>query len=489
MKDHRFYMELAIEEMMNSEDEPRADGKPNPKVGAVLVFPDGEYITAHRGELRNGNHAEYVLIERKCVNRDLSEAVLYSTLEPCVKRNPPKRGCCRHVSSARIKTVYVGIEDPDPTVAGDGIRYIEENGGTVKMFDRELQERIEQANTKFLEKAHERARIAKKETKEPKLKKVVPNYDLGKLSDVALQHFITEANLEYDPNSADFHDYLADVGVLELDQKAQVYRPTMVGVLLFGKNPRSKYKQAVLKAHVDYGDHEIEPQDFEEPLVLVPDAVEKWLKKALPLSMDTSSFKRKDVPAFPIDVLREAVVNAIVHRDYEMEEAKCHLEIDNDKIIVKSPGAPLPAISLEQLNTFRAPSLSRNPIITFIFSKMDYMEEKGFGMKLLRSLNETHGLPLPTYVFTKPHLSLIFPRSLESVPLVSGLPGLSLLTEDELKGYEFVKQQRTVKRREYEGHFGLNAKTAERHLTKMVEAKLIERKGAGPSTYYEIIAT
>jgi ATP-dependent DNA helicase RecG len=104
--------------------EKRTDGKVNPKVGAVLVFPDGTYETAHRGELRDGDHAEFTLIERKCVNRDLSGAILFATLEPCVKRNPPKRGCCRHVASARIRTVYVGIEDPDPTVAGEGIHYI-----------------------------------------------------------------------------------------------------------------------------------------------------------------------------------------------------------------------------------------------------------------------------------------------------------------------------------------------------------------------------
>lgn len=60
---------------------------------------------------------------------------------------------------------------------------------------------------------------------------------------------------------------------------------------------------------------------------------------------------------------------------------KSFLEIDNEKIVVKSPGAPHPTITLEQLNTFKAPSISRNPIITYVFNLMDYVEEKGFGMK------------------------------------------------------------------------------------------------------------
>ena len=146
---------------------------------------------------------------------------------------------------------------------------------------------------------------------------------------------------------------------MQLDEKAKVFRPTGMGILLFGKNPRAKFKQAALMAHADYGNYKIEPATFDQPLVLIPDLVEAWLKKTLPLSKDTTKFKRKDVSDFPIDVLREVIINAIVHRDYSIEGAKSALEIDYDKIIVKSPGVPMPSITLEQLNTFKAPSLSQ----------------------------------------------------------------------------------------------------------------------------------
>lgn len=103
------YMELAIAEMKKSKNEPRPDGKVPPKVGAVLVFPDGKVIQAHRGELREGDHAEFTLLERKLSHEKLDDCVLFTTLEPCVERNPPKVPCCRRTTNARIKTVYVGI--------------------------------------------------------------------------------------------------------------------------------------------------------------------------------------------------------------------------------------------------------------------------------------------------------------------------------------------------------------------------------------------
>ena len=485
----RAYMELAIEEMNKSLNEPRPDGKVPPKVGAVLLLPDGKVERAHRGELREGDHAEFTLLERKLGHKKLDDGILFTTLEPCVQRNDPKIACCRRTSNARIKTVYVGITDPDITVDGKGIRHLEANGTKVIMFDRDLQKIIEKENKKFIKQAMERKRKSEEELLLTPIEMVVSTADYTQLSEAALQKFITEAKLDYKTNDPDFQSYLSEVGILQFDEKNKIYRPTGIGIILFGKNPRARFKQAVLKAHVDYGGDKVEPKDFDQALVLIPDQMEEWLLKALPLSKDTSSFKRKDIPAFPIDVLREAVINALVHRDYEIEGAKCSLEIDNDKIVVKSPGAPLPSITLEQLNSFKAPSISRNPIITYVFSLMDYVEEKGFGMRALRSLNEKFNLPLPEYVMEEPFLTLTFPRSMEAVKKLPHHSKIAELTNEEVIGYEFIKLKESVSRKEYQKHFSFEDKKAERHLKKMVDLNLLARKGSGPSIHYEIIPT
>ena len=75
----RELMQMAIAEMNRSINEPRPDGKVPPKVGAVILFPNGNIETAYRGELREGDHAEYTLLERKLINQDLSECVLFTT--------------------------------------------------------------------------------------------------------------------------------------------------------------------------------------------------------------------------------------------------------------------------------------------------------------------------------------------------------------------------------------------------------------------------
>lgn len=85
---NRELMQMTIDEMNKSINEPRPDGKVPPKVGALLLFPNGRIEKAYRGQLREGDHAEFTLLERKLGNEDLEGCILFTTLEPCVKRNP-----------------------------------------------------------------------------------------------------------------------------------------------------------------------------------------------------------------------------------------------------------------------------------------------------------------------------------------------------------------------------------------------------------------
>ena len=109
--DVRRMMEKAIDMMKNSIDEPRADKKASPLVGAVLVKPDGTVDAAFRGELRHGDHAEYTLLERKHRDERLDASMLFTTLEPCApgSRKHPKLACAERIVNARIAEVWVGV--------------------------------------------------------------------------------------------------------------------------------------------------------------------------------------------------------------------------------------------------------------------------------------------------------------------------------------------------------------------------------------------
>lgn len=477
--DPRKYMELAIEVMNKSIQEPRQD-KVSPKVGAVLIKPDGTEETAFRGELRDGDHAEFTLLERKNRSNSLDGSMLFATLEPCAPgaRKHPKLGCAERIVNARIKKVWVGIEDPDPTVDRKGIQYLIDNGIEVKMFDADLQQQIREANKQFILEAEERAKKIKKDTTPTVLSKKEyseAKADLEDLSKEMIEDFINKADLNTKIDTPESNRILAQLGILE--SKGEKYSPTGVGLLLFGKRPQLVYQNALIRATFKTKGRGEDIQNIEGPLISQADKIQEWYTNHIGKQIDRTNVERTTVYDYPLEVFREAVINAIVHRDYDIEGAPIYFEINDDAIIVKSPGKPVDPLTLEQIKQFSAPSLSRNPKIMYIFDQMNLVEQRGLGFQTIKELPEKHDLPLPLVSYEAPYMIFTFPRSIKAIKKISDNPKISKLTEPQLRGYEWLKSVRQASTREYSAHFDIGYKTAQRHLAAMRKLDLIRDNG------------
>jgi ATP-dependent DNA helicase RecG len=488
----RYYMEMAIKVMADSIQE-RNRTDPSPFVGAVLVFPNGEVNTAYRGQLREGDHAEYTVLDKLNRHRDLSECWLFATLEPCAPgaRKLPKLSCANRIVNARILKVWFGVQELNPQASG-GRQYLEQMGVDVQPFDSELFPMIKEVNKDFDDWVYEEEkRRQEKDTPVPEgfLSKIVENADINSLSPEALKSYIDRTGKKFTPDSKELFIDLLGKNLLIKSIDSGVLIPSGDGILLFGKSPRDKFPQASVKAKVDFGSGEIDNQSFDDALVLIPDQIELWLKKVMPESFDRKKFTREKMPHFPPEIIREAIVNAIVHRDYSIPGAKVQLEITPKKIVIKSPGGPFWPNSLEKLQNFSATSYARNSNIAFIFNIMRLMEETGVGMDTFKSLRDKYQLPLPIITFDGLNIVVTFPRSAEALRIVSQKADLKQLNDEELAGYDFIKAHGKSTRKKYQDHFGFETKKAERHLTKMIEHGLIKRIGSGPGTYYEFIAT
>jgi ATP-dependent DNA helicase RecG len=480
-------MELAVDVMRKSIAEPRADGKESPFVGAVLIRPDASVETAARGELRQGNHAEFILLERKCINERLDECVLFTTLEPCLDRNQPKRGCARHIVSARIKEVFVGIEDDNPAVAGKGIEYLRRHGVTVRMFDRDLQEQILAANAKFFEWARQQiAQPAEGPIKLSKYEDTVPSVILDDLSEEALEHYRSKAGIGAAVKSEQFRRLLLQQGLLAVE--GDVVQPTGFGLILFGKQPRNAVPQAGLLARADFPDGTSARREFGEALVLIPNALEDWLNTVLPSTIDHSAMERREHVDLPFQMIREAVVNALVHRDYDLAGQKCQLVVTADTITVKSPGGPILPITLEQLQSFTAPMKSRNPVLHYVFARMGFAEEQGFGLvKGLKQQARILGLPLPTFAMEGDYLVLTIFRSSGSAARAVNPEILKSLNKSDQAGWEWLATRDSVTSTEYATAMNIPNRTALNHLKRFVKFGLLQKVGSGPATEYRVI--
>lgn len=488
----RQLMELAVEVMMESVAEPRSDGKVSPRVGALLWKPDGTVVTACRGELRYGDHAEYTLLERKKRSERLDGAVLFTTLEPCApgSRQHPKLSCAERIILARIREVYVGIADSDPTVDRKGIKHLQNNGVEVRMFDRDLQEFIEAANRVFIDQAEQRAAAAREvKVQQPivlsTLEGALPATQVRDLDVNALEAYRNSLGVVDKPGTADFNRRLLVQGLLQESEGR--FFPTGFALVLFGTAPRLSVPQAGLLGTIHFADGREETRDFEGPAVNIPEQVLAWLKDRLPNPITRTQAKRKELHDTHFELLREGIVNALVHRDYSVVGAKCHIVASDGKVVVRSPGLPVEPITLAQLQSFDAPMLSRNPVMHFVFAKMKLAEERGLGLKSMKSRAVAARLPLPTYSYTAPYLDLTLYTDAQSA--VADVNGeiLAQLTQAERYGWNWMVTQTEVTTVGYQEAMGLPNRTAKHHLSKLTKLGLLRMKGAGRATRYEVV--
>ena len=146
----RKIMKVAIEEMLQSQSEHA--NKFDPMVGAVLTDKKGRILArAHRGNFSTGEHAEFTVLEKLAYHKDTTGCTLYTTLEPCTVRTPPKMSCAERIIERRIGRVVIGISDPNPEIHGKGIDYLLDHGIKVNFFDSDLAQQIRDANTDFID--------------------------------------------------------------------------------------------------------------------------------------------------------------------------------------------------------------------------------------------------------------------------------------------------------------------------------------------------
>lgn len=481
----RQLMELSIKEMTKSKSEHST--KVDPKVGAVLATKKGELLsTAYRGELRAGNHAEFVLIERKNVDKDLEGLVVYTTLEPCVDRNPPKDGCGFRIIDARISKVYIGHLDPDPTVAGNGSEILKQTGIEVEYFDKDLELLIHDENKEFFVAASSRAKDLSQGELSPDtsaLDQELKEFDFTDFSDAAMRDLISRAKLKYKIGTDDFKKFLTQRRLVKCSERnnRKIYRPTGLGLLLLGKNPENHFENSIVKFTTTTNNYKTLIKDFKGPLILLAEDIEQYLEVVIPQSISREEFRRKSVADVPIKVFREVIINALVHRDYTLNTHQIKVYITPEKIEVFSPGVP--DFSLEKFRNYNVPAISRNSKIAHMFDEMELMEGRGFGMNELKCLKSKYGIPNPEFNLIDDYFVVTIYRDKIQEFIASAV---SKLTKKEKSGFDLIVLKGSIAATDYATALGVSTRTASRHFDKMIQLNLILSQGEGRATKYLI---
>ena len=104
--------------------------------------------------------------------------------------------------------------------------------------------------------------------------------------------------------------------------------------------------------------------------------------------------KREEISEYPRKAVREAITNAVTHRDWFFEGANVFVEVYSDRLEIVSPGS-LPAGMTEA--DLGSRSVRRNPLVSDLLHRIGYIEKAGTGIRRIREEAERHGCPEPTF--------------------------------------------------------------------------------------------
>ncbi|MCX6924126.1 MAG: deaminase, partial [Verrucomicrobia bacterium] len=408
-KTDRKFMEMAVAEMRKSRSEHTSDR--DPLVGAVLVGKAGKLLGAtHRGDLRVGDHAEFTLIERYLRDTNLEGSTLYVTLEPCTRRNPPKKPCAERVVSARIGRAFIGMTDPKPHICGRGVQHLLNHGVEVDFFDLDLVRQVREENQGFIdyyEAAESRAPNATEQFEGPSRYELeaVERASLDDLSKDAIGTYLAKRKLP-EMSANEIWKFMERAGYVARNAQRKL-SPTVAGLALFATSPAEILPQCRVSIEARKATRTV-PGDFEGPLVLFRDHLDKFFQDNMRHFTEINEFERVTVGEYPIEALREACFNAVIHRDYRAG-ARVHIALREGEVEIKSPGGLLKPLSLARMRTFNAPPYSRNPHIALATHRMGWIEEKGSGLARMRDTMVAHGLRPPVFDFKDGYFMVTLP--------------------------------------------------------------------------------
>jgi len=267
--------------------------------------------------------------------------------------------------------------------------------------------------------------------------------------------------------------------VLEKLELMKEGKPTWAAILLFHKHPQRLLSQGVI--HCGRFKEEtivIDDQMIEGPIIEQVEEAMDFIRKNISVKfVMTGKPAREQIWDYPLEALREGIINAVCHRDYTIP-SNTEIRIYDDKLIVWSPGGLPLGITIEDLYGPH-PSVLRNKGIASIFYDMGWIEQWGSGIDKMCKACSKAGLPEPQFEQYQ-GFRVIFRKDIFTEEYLRKVG----LNERQIKAVMYVKEKGNISNREYRGLTGLSDEGARIDLSALVDMGILEHRGGGRSAHY-----
>lgn len=266
---------------------------------------------------------------------------------------------------------------------------------------------------------------------------------------------------------------------LNLQENSQIKR---AGILLFGKEVKKHFASAFIRIGKFDAKNELISMDTIEGNLFdqVDTCIDVLRSKYLTVRTNMDGLYRKDTLEYPELVLREAITNAVVHREYV--GAHIQIKIFPDKMIIWNEGTLPSPLTVNDLKIIH-PSRPRNELIADVFFKAGLIETWGHGTLKMVEVCKQEGLREPVYVEEFGGFSVKLVKDVLDLSTLSDYN----LNERQMAALKYIKEKYKISNKQYQQLSDVSKGTATKELVAMVRAGLLEKVGTrGAGTFYRL---
>lgn len=300
-------------------------------------------------------------------------------------------------------------------------------------------------------------------------------------------------------NDGEVKELLLRRGLLWLSPEDKQAYCSPAGVLLLANDPTKVFPHCCVRMLSFQGkERDPKPTDFLDISAPIPRALElglQFIDKNTRHPLRVAGIRRLRLDEYPPAALREAIINALAHRDYEDFSRKIYVEVFEDRIEVISPGLLPGGVTLAQMRSGKeVRPCSRNPVLAQGLRLLELMEEMGLGGVRMKQDMLDHGLQSPEYSYRDQQFVVTFRgpgKSLAKLKPQNARPVFEVQTsviETLTPNQKTILRELLAKNQAEVPKLAAALKVTEqsvrKDLAKLQKLKLVEKRGAARATYY-----
>lgn len=264
--------------------------------------------------------------------------------------------------------------------------------------------------------------------------------------------------------------------------------PTTIGILLFSKNPQAFFPQSGIvfvkfmgteprgeDGGVGYGRRD----ELLGPLPRIIDRAWNVIYEEMRVGAIVNRLEREELTEYPRFAVREALVNAVAHRDYRISGRRIEIRMYSDRMEIISPGGLPGYMTLDNLVEEH---FSRNPRLVNGLYQWGYIEELGLGIDLMIEEMTQAGHPPPAFRAADHAFTVILSNRRERAAVPKWTRSMN---ERQARAMTYVRENGSITNREYQQLCSdVSAETLRLDLVDLVDRGLLLKIGAKKGTYY-----